>query len=1215
MPTKAPTQAPSAVPTTLPRAIPSAAPSTAVPSAVPVPSDAVLFARLGHSNCAQQLNYGPQVITEVGSADGTFPYYFSTNIESNVVTDEWLQVVTSDGSTELFRIYWKFDELKPVTQHIVDAVAFGVPVSYTVVDTANNGVRIDLSGFWKFSDSAGITASTLFTGATGFGFSSDDGAWGAGSGVIDGDSTGSTVPDFWGQANWNSGDNDRCGRVYTGSGYTAQYSSPVGYMYAIPSDRGLFAVTGPSACAENLPYGPQEISRTGSEDGLNQYYFSTNSLSNLLSDRWIQHVYLNGVPELRIMWDFTSGPKTVTERIVDAVAFGEEVTYQVEDISASTKTSLIGTWWFSGSAARTEQNLYSGAFGPGLSGDDGAWGAGSGIIDANSGLSPSFYGQANWNFADSHSCHKLYKNGVDVGTGTVESVFQAVHGKRYVFTITNHAASVNCMINLAEIQLYGINGLMIPTSMLSVSWSQAYSELDPFPLSNCFDGILTNFCHTADTCGNSWIEVISDTPIEQVVITNRVDCCGARIVGVQLEYFVYGDCQRDKYHELTLTTNQAQYTVDLPSVVTKRYVMRIAQPPSAGINEECSINLAEIRLFGSDGQQITPSSYWWSGSYSSTLYQLDACFDGSSQNFCATTNRCDNVWIEVVSDLPIEQVILDNRNGFANRMVNKFIEYREQGSCENIYEVAINTGKNQYIFDFPQPSAVPTVVPTATPSAVPTTAPTGVEEGFFARFGGGACAEKLPFGPELLTRTGSVDGLNPYYFSTNAALDVVSDNWLQIVTSDGINDLFRVLWHFSDSKSVTARMSSAATVGEAVIWTVVDTSNSGTEYILSGLWRFSSAAGANTTDLFVGASGSELSASGGAWGAATGVLDGGFGPVPTDFWGQGKFAGTDSACQEVFLAGNGTTQYPSPVTYMYSADPSPTTAPTAVPTTSVPTALPTVSPTDTLQPTVAPTELPLPVIFLEKFKSSHQFSMTPPATFFSDAEGDFFGINAVLGSGIHDFGIAGGSALLPDQAVQFLGVDGSFLHASHLDGSPGVVNPVELVWQGINVNGISELIFTGLFGAQSPAQFDDTDGILLEFSVDGGPRQTLISFSGETSLPCHPNCGISSNMREDSTSPTPRSSLYLGQTMRSYSKMRPVSTGQSLTLYLTISSDSGSKQLAVDELVLGMLVYLRHECTLVGSKKRVLLCMKQLLYLSIAYFVFSVSNTYFYPPR
>ena len=504
---------------------------------------------------------------------------------------------------------------------------------------------------------------------------------------------------------------------------------------------------------------------------------------------------------------------------------------------------------------------------------------------------------------------------------------------------------------------------------------------------------------------------------------------------------------------------------------------------------------------------------------------------------------------------------------------------------------------------------------TPAPSAVPTTAPTGVEEGFFARFGGGACAEKLPFGPELLTSTGSVDGLNPYYFSTNAALDVVSDNWLQIVTSDGINDLFRVLWHFSDSKSVTARMSSAATVGEAVIWTVVDTSNSGTEYILSGLWRFSSAAGANTTDLFVGASGSELSASGGAWGAATGVLDGGFGPVPTDFWGQGKFAGTDSACQEVFLAGNGTTQYPSPVTYMYSADPSPTTAPTAVPTTSVPTALPTVSPTDTLQPTVAPTELPLPVIFLEKFKSSHQFSMTPPATFFSDAEGDFFGINAVLGSGIHDFGIAGGSALLPDQAVQFLGVDGSFLHASHLDGSPGVVNPVELVWQGINVNGISELIFTGLFGAQSPAQFDDTDGILLEFSVDGGPRQTLISFSGETSLPCHPNCGISSNMREDSTSPTPRSSLYLGQTMRSYSKMRPVSTGQSLTLYLTISSDSGSKQLAVDELVLGMLVYLRHECTLVGSKKRVLLCMKQLLYLSIAYFVFSVSNTYFYPPR
>lgn len=55
---------------------------------------------------------------------------------------------------------------------------------------------------WRFSSSAGITSSIFDATSTSYYFSSDSGAWGAGSGVIDGSS--STFPgntSFWGQAN------------------------------------------------------------------------------------------------------------------------------------------------------------------------------------------------------------------------------------------------------------------------------------------------------------------------------------------------------------------------------------------------------------------------------------------------------------------------------------------------------------------------------------------------------------------------------------------------------------------------------------------------------------------------------------------------------------------------------------------------------------------------------------------------------------------------------------------------------------------------------------------------------------------------------------------------------------------------------------------------------------------------------------------------------
>ena len=62
---------------------------------------------------------------------------------------------------------------------------------------------------------------------------------------------------------------------------------------------------------------------------------------------------------------------------------------------------------------------------------------------------------------------------------------------------------------------------------------------------------------------------------------------------------------------------------------------------------------------------------------------------------------------------------------------------------------------------------------------------------------------------------------------------------MQIVTSEA-SELFRIYWHFNDTKTVTERMASAVATGEAVDYRVVDGSG---VYEFSGKWRFSSTAG------------------------------------------------------------------------------------------------------------------------------------------------------------------------------------------------------------------------------------------------------------------------------------------------------------------------------------------------------------------------------------
>ena len=101
-----------------------------------------LFAVIGATQCAENLYYGPQSISKSGSADGQRPYYLSTATSSkNIPHTDWIQVVTSDGTTELFRIYWTFSTARTLAEHFSTAVSSGESVSYRIVDTANGGTE------------------------------------------------------------------------------------------------------------------------------------------------------------------------------------------------------------------------------------------------------------------------------------------------------------------------------------------------------------------------------------------------------------------------------------------------------------------------------------------------------------------------------------------------------------------------------------------------------------------------------------------------------------------------------------------------------------------------------------------------------------------------------------------------------------------------------------------------------------------------------------------------------------------------------------------------------------------------------------------------------------------------------------------------------------------------------------------------------------------
>ena len=95
------------------------------------------------------------------------------------------------------------------------------------------------------------------------------------------------------------------------------------------------------------------------------------------------------------------------------------------------------------------------------------------------------------------------------------------------------------LINLAEVQLFS-GGVQIPTSQLSFTLSSTFGS-NSFPASNCNDGDLTDFCHSAAGDESPTLTIRSLMVPDEIVVTNRDGCCQARIDGATISVDIPGE--------------------------------------------------------------------------------------------------------------------------------------------------------------------------------------------------------------------------------------------------------------------------------------------------------------------------------------------------------------------------------------------------------------------------------------------------------------------------------------------------------------------------------------------------------------------------------------------------------------------------------------------------------------------------------------------------
>ena len=118
-----------------------------------------------------------------------------------------------------------------------------------------------------------------------------------------------------------------------------------------------------------------------------------------------------------------------------------------------------------------------------------------------------------------------------------------------------------------------------------------------------------------------------------------------------------------------------------------------------------------------------------------------------------------------------------------------------------------------------------------------------------------------------------------------------------------------------------------------------------------------------------------------------------------------------------------------------------------------------------------------------------------------------------------------------------------------------------ITWDGIDITGKTDLQFSGLFGANSVAVYEDPDSLLVEYDIGGG-FQTLIDFRSSVAGPANGVLALTptGNGIGDGTG--------LTNTLVSSGPISIPGTGTNLKLRLTFSITGNNEEFAVDQFTL-----------------------------------------------
>ena len=157
------------------------------------------------------------------------------------------------------------------------------------------------------------------------------------------------------------------------------------------------------------------------------------------------------------------------------------------------------------------------------------------------------------------------------------------------------------VINLNEVQAYdSSNNLLSATAQMSSMTNNMYA-------SRCVDGNEGTTCHTNGcnynpaSTGPQWLKIItveSGVEISRVVVTNRLDCCGGRIVDATLDVYEGEDETETPLWGIVFTSAESTYTFAAPT----------AAPTSAPSSSAPSSSSPSSQPSSSVPSSSTPSS-------------------------------------------------------------------------------------------------------------------------------------------------------------------------------------------------------------------------------------------------------------------------------------------------------------------------------------------------------------------------------------------------------------------------------------------------------------------------------------------------------------------------------------------------------------------------------------------------------------------------------